>query len=71
MVKPQLISKALPALFEAKQEPVRDGVKKLAVRVFKAFVCWICLPNIINVSERSVILSMKRAFVPLACPNMM
>lgn len=31
-MKPQAISKALPTLFDAKQEPVREGVKKLAVR---------------------------------------
>lgn len=31
IVKPQAISKALPSLFDAKQEPVREGVKKLAV----------------------------------------
>jgi len=32
VVAPQPLIKALPALFDAKQEPVRDGVKKLAVR---------------------------------------
>lgn len=30
-MKPQAITKALPTLFDAKQEPVREGVKKLAV----------------------------------------
>ena len=33
VVKPQPVAKALPALFDAKQEPVREGVKKLAVRL--------------------------------------
>ena len=36
VVKPQPIAKVLPTLFDAKQEPVRDGVKQLAVR----FSCW-------------------------------
>ncbi len=33
MLAPQPLIKALPALFDAKQEPVRDGVKKLTVRL--------------------------------------
>lgn len=32
VVKPQPIAKALPALFDAKAAPVREGVKKVAVR---------------------------------------
>lgn len=33
VVKPQPIVKALPSLFDAKQEQIRDSVKKLAVRL--------------------------------------
>jgi hypothetical protein len=33
VVQPQLIVKALPTLFEAKQVPVREGVKKLVVSI--------------------------------------
>lgn len=32
MVPPQPLIKALPELFAAKQEPVREGVKKLTAR---------------------------------------
>lgn len=34
VISPQLILKALPKLFEAKQEPVRDGAKNLTVSLF-------------------------------------
>lgn len=36
VVQAQLIMKSLPALFEAKQVPVRDGMKKLVVRRMKS-----------------------------------
>ena len=32
VISPQPLLKALPKLFEAKQEPVRDGAKNLTVR---------------------------------------
>jgi len=32
-VSPQPLLKALPKLFEAKQEPVRDGAKNLVVSI--------------------------------------
>lgn len=34
VVSPQPLLKALPKLFEAKQEPVRDGAKNLTVRYY-------------------------------------
>jgi len=43
VVAPQPLIKALPALFDAKQEPVRDGVKKLAVRSLAGMGALACL----------------------------
>ena len=42
VVSPQLLLKSLPKLFEAKQEPVRDGAKNLTVSLSSLQPCCCC-----------------------------